>query len=454
MSNRYDCIIVGAGFAGLTAARKLKQENLRVLLLEARSRVGGRTESGQLAGITIDLGGMWLGPTQERLAALADSYQVRTYRTWLPGEAKICLSDKPRRVPEESLEYALPEEALPDFEKIVVTMEELAASVDPQAPWTHPDAEYLDSHTVESWMSTQITHPDVRTFVRLVCQAIFCAETAQLSMLFFLFYLRSAGGLGVLMAQGEGGAQNFLFEGSLHQIALRLGQEVADSVQLSSPVSSIRQTEDGVEISAGGLEYAARFAIVAAPPGPTNQIEFVPSLPPKKKGLLRRQPMGSCIKCWIAYDRPFWRDQGLNGLVLNTAAPFTPLMDVTPPDAGVGLLAGFFDADSAANWTSCTPEERKTAVLEELVSQFGPEAAVPIDFVERDWTAETYSEGCYGAFMGPGTMTRYGSVIREPIGRLHWAGTETSEVWSGYVEGAIHSGERAAAEVLQRLRQE
>jgi monoamine oxidase len=284
----------------------------------------------------------------------------------------------------------------------------------------------------------------------LFVRSLLCCEPAQVSMLFFLFYIKGGGGLELMIKGGEGGAQNLLFHGGVHQIAARLARELGDRVRLSSPATAIEWDADGVTATTPAGAITARRAIVATPPGLTNAICFTPDLPHDKRGLLQRQNMGSCIKIWIAYDRPFWRDQGFNGMLADHGAPFTPIFDATPPGADVGFLAGFYDGDAAALETG-TPDTRRRAVLQTLAQNFGDAALAPIAYAERDWRNERWSQGCYGAYMGPGTLTRYGAALRTALGPIHWAGTETAREWSGYIEGAIEAGERASAEVLASM---
>ena len=157
--------------------------------------------------------------------------------------------------------------------------------------------------------------------------------------------------------------------------------------------------------------------------------------------------MGSVIKYFVAYREPFWRRHGWSGEVTTDRPPTSGFYDASPSDANVGLLVGFIEADDALALTGRPSEERRSLVVRRVAELLGPEGADAIDYVDADWPAETWTRGCYGAFMGPGTLTSIGPSLRAPFGRIHWAGTETSPVWSGYVEGAIRSGERAAAEV-------
>jgi monoamine oxidase len=129
------------------------------------------------------------------------------------------------------------------------------------------------------------------------------------------------------------------------------------------------------------------------------------------------------------------------------------MFDNSPHDGRSGVLLGFFEADNALDAAAMEPEDRKRLALECFADFFGPRALKPAEYIEQDWTSEEWLRGCYGGRLGTGAWTRYAQALSEPVGRIHWAGTETSPVWNGYMDGAIRSGERAAAEVLAAVPQ-
>ena len=147
-------------------------------------------------------------------------------------------------------------------------------------------------------------------------------------------------------------------------------------------------------------------------------------------------------------SEPFWRAEGLSGTVFSLDDEVSVIFDNSPQDLSCGVLLGFLEGKHARRTGKLPPEERKELVLSVLEKFFGPRSADPEEYVERDWAAEEWSRGCYGGRFGTGVWTGYGEALREPVGRVHWAGTETAEVWNGYMDGAVRSGERAAREVL------
>ncbi len=443
-------VIVGAGFAGLSAARTLMAKGQDdFVILEARDRVGGRTKPGRIGDLGIDLGGMWMAPGQTRLRRLAAHYRVRPYPTHLDGNAIFRIGKRERQGPREDLSRLLGVGGGLAYLLARWKLERLMAPLDPERPWAHPEAGRLDAMTVEAWIARNVLHALPRAAFRTVCTTVLCAEPSEISLLFFLHYLKSGGGLDVLISSDTGGAQNLLFQGGVHQIGRLMADEVGERLRLEAAVSAIEWHDGGVIVQSEAGRFTARKAIVAVPSTLLQRIRFTPELPRPKMAVHERLTMGSSIKFWVLYDAPFWRDRALNGLVLRDDVPTTPIMDVTPPGQDQGLLVGFFDGAHAIRYAGHSREDRRNIVVEMLADHFGSDALQPLDYVDHDWTGEEWSGGCYGAFAPPGVLTRYGEHLRTPIGPLHWAGTETSAEWTGYIEGAIRSGERAARESLR-----
>ena len=447
----HDVIIIGAGFAGLSAAKELKRLGIEdSVVLEARDRVGGRTRYGEVGGLPVDFGGMWLGPTQTRLAALAEQYQVQTYPTFLDGKAVFRLAGKEHHGKREDLSGIF---GIGDTLSYLSTnrkLDALLAPLDCDEPWSHPQAEALDAQTVEQWLSINVRSNRLRQLYRLLCFSLFCAESSQLSMLFFLHYIKSGDSLAVLGSADEGGAQNFLFHGGVHQIARRMAEELGDKVHLDEAAQAVDWSDDLVAVQTDKASYTARSLIVAIPPTLLDRITFTPQLPQPKQALHAKLAMGSAIKFWVVFETPFWRRQGFNGTIVRDDCACSPCMDVTPPGQEKGVIAGFFDGDHALNHGDMDSLDRRRLVLDMLAEHFGEEALSPLDYVDIDWTAERWSGGCYGAYAAPGIYQKYGRWLREPIGPIRWAGTETSPRWTGYIDGAIRSGERAATEVVSQ----
>jgi len=445
----HDVIIIGAGFAGLSAAKSLKENGVEnFLVLEARDRVGGRTKPGTIAGLDIDLGGMWLGPTQTSLASWAEQMQVQTYSTPMKGKGCFRIKGKDHHGEGEDIDGLFNLLEGVDYLNSRRKLSKLSDRLDCEAPWDHPQAAELDAMTVEQWLQANVRTERTRIAYRLICFSLFCAEASQMSMLFFIHYVKSGDGLEVILSAMGDGAQRYLFHGSVHQIARKVGEELGDKLRLSQAVHAIEWSDDKAVITTADNRYEARKVIISVPATLIPKIDFSPALPMAKAAFHNRLSMGSAIKYWIAYDRPFWRDKGLNGMVFVDDHPCAPCFDVSPPGQPKGIIAGFFDGNNALDYSDRGQDARRDLLIEMLAEHLGEEARSPIEYVDNDWTGEEWSGGCYGAYAPPGIYARYGEWLRKPIGPLHWAGTETSAQWTGYIDGAIRSGERAAGEVL------
>jgi monoamine oxidase len=444
-----DVVIAGAGVAGLTAARHLHRQGVSFVVLEARDRVGGRTLSQRVGNEVLDLGGQWIGPTQDRLAALAKELGVRTFPQHHQGKKLFSWNGKIRRFSGDV--PWLSTFAMIELLRMRSKLTSLANSIPPEAPWTAPRALDLDGMTLETWKQRYLRTSGARVFVDIVSRAVLTSEPRDLSFLYFLSYLRWGQGLDCLISIPNG-AQQDRFVGGAQQISERMAADLGDRFRLDTPVLAIEQNADGLVVRTPSGSVEAKRAIVAIPPVLAGRIQYSPALPAARDQLTSRMPMGSVIKYIAVYDRAFWREAGLSGEAFSDTGVTVTTFDDSSPDGSHPALVSFSDGDVARVWSTRSPEERKKAVLAEFVRFFGPQAANPTAFVEKNWLEEPWSRGCYVGVMGPGTMTAWGPALREPCGRIHWAGTETATKWMGYIDGAIESGERAAQEIVSRMK--
>lgn len=443
-----DVVVVGAGFAGLTAARRLRAAGHSVVVIEADDRVGGRTMPGKIAGEVVDLGGQWVGPGQSRLLALAKEFGVATYPQSTAGRSVVDVAG--RRVSYAGDTPDLGPLALAELAMVIGKIEALVAKTPASRPWQAPDAEALDAQTVESWILANAKSSSVRSILRLMNRSLFCAETGEVSMLALLNYASSADGF-THMISTRGGAQEAMLHGGVWQLAARMARELGPAVVLNAPVTAIHQDETGVTIAAGERQWRGRHALVTAPPTLAGRIHYQPPLPALRDGLTQRMPLGSVIKVHVAFARPFWRDQGLNGQVLSDRTEFGPWFDHSPPDGSIGGLVGFFAGRPAQRWADRSPEARREQVLKDIAVYLGDAALSPTDYLEQVWTGAPWHRGGYIIAPGPGVLTAFGSALRQPVGRIHWAGAECADVWAGYIDGAIGSGEQSAEDIGGRL---
>jgi monoamine oxidase len=441
-----DVAVVGAGFAGLAAARALEAAGAGAVVLEARDRVGGRVVNASIGDdAVVEEGGQWIGPTQDRAYALARELGVETFPTHTEGANLLRLDGRLRRY-RGTIPRVAPHVLL-DVARALRKLNALSRRIDPEAPWAARDAERLDATSLGEWVERTMWTRTAKRLLRVATRTAWGAEPEELSLLHLAFYLRSAGSFEML-TDVEGGAQEDRLVGGSQEIAIRMAAMLGDRVLLGAPVSRIATTPEGVAVTAGTREVRARRAIVAVPPPLRSRIDFEPALPPAHAQLAQRMPMGWLVKATAIYDEPFWRADGLSGEALNEEGPVTITFDNSPPDGRPGALVGFVGGRDARAFARLGRSERRRAVLGCFESLFGPRAQAAERYLEQDWAAERWSGGGPVANFATGGWTAAGASLREPVGRVHWAGTETATRWSGYIDGAISSGERAAAEAI------
>ncbi|EYF04966.1 flavin monoamine oxidase family protein [Chondromyces apiculatus] len=462
-----DVLVIGAGLAGLEAARRLTAAGRSVLVLEASDRVGGRTKSHALSsGEVVDLGAQWIGPGQDRVAALVEELGLHPFPQHCEGKKVLDLGGKLRTYDGDI--PSLPLLGLLSLQATITRLDRLSAEVPLEAPLRAPRARAWDAMTVETWMQRNVLTAGARALVDIAVQSIFAAMPSEISLLHFLLYLRSGGGL-MRLSTIRGGAQQTRLREGTQELSRRMAERLARPVLLDAAAQRILQDEAGVTVQHARGEARAKFAVVAVPPALAARITYDPPLPGARDQLTQRVPMGSVIKCVAVYERPFWRERGFSGEAVCDSGPVRIVFDDSPEHAGHGALVAFLLAEGArragvagmagtagaAEGESVEGVEgeagaRRAQVLAVLGRLFGEEAQRPLEYVDKDWSEEPFCRGCYGGVMPPGVLTAYGDALRAPVGRMHWAGTETAVRWMGYMDGALESGERVAREILAR----
>ena len=445
-----DVIVVGAGLAGLAAARAVSAAGASVLVIEARDRVGGRVLNHDIGdGKVVEVGGQWIGPTQDRLAELARELGVQTFPTHASGDNLLEYGGSLRRY-----SGAIPRlnpAVLVDVQQAQTRLNRLARKVPLDAPWKASKAAKLDGQTAATWMRRNMATKSGRMLLELGVEAVWAAQPEDMSLLHMLFYIHSAGSLELLF-ETEGGAQQDRFVGGSQLIPVRMAEGLgAERLALSAPVRRIEHGADGVTVHADGVVARGRRAIVAIAPTLAGRIAYDPPLSGYRDQLTQRMPLGTVAKCMAVYEEPFWRAEGLSGQATSERGPVRLMFDNSPPDGSPGVLLGFLEGRHARELGRLAPEERRAAVIDCFARVFGPRAASPAEYVERLWAEEEWTRGCYGCHMPTGGWTGYGPALRAPVGPLHWAGAEYAQVWNGYMDGAVRSGDVAAADVLGLL---
>jgi monoamine oxidase len=455
-----DVVVAGAGYAGLTAARELVRRGHSVIVLEARERVGGRVVNKDLGGgVFTERGGTFIGPTQNRIKALADEVGVGTFPMYDEGN-NVWMADGHRFEWSDTgpTGTAPPDpKVIFDAAKVIAKLDELSKQVPVNAPWTAPKAEEWDRQRFRDFvLANSSGNPRFRKLVNVALRAQMGAEMREISLLFALLFVAQSGdahhpGTFERNFNTRGGAQQDRFEGGSEQVGLRVAAGLGDRIVLGSPVRRVEQGSGGVRVESDRAIVHAKQVVIAMAPAMVRRIDFSPELPEQRRGLNEAMRNGTLTKVSIVYDRPFWRDKGLSGTALSANGPVGVFFEDSPEDASKGIVIGFVGGDKNRKYRTLGRADRRARVIAEAEAVFGPQAGHPERIVESDWRGEKWSRGCPIALGTPNTLTRFGPALRRPVGRIHWAGTETADYWAGYMDGAVRSGERVARQIDELL---
>lgn len=464
-TSSHDVVVIGGGLSGLSAAQKLGAAGKDVVVLEARHRTGGRVYNAPLTTISravTEVGAEYVGPTQDHVLALIKDLGLTIYPTYNNGSNVFYRNAQRSTYAADGLTGAVPNVdplSLLGVLAAQTDLDNMAATINISSPYTNPQAKEWDSQTLQTWIDGRFPPltADAKFLLTEASQAIWSANPNQLSLLYTVIYIAAAGNettkgtLERLTDTGDGGAQMYRVNGGTQLIATKLAQRLGSTVvQLNKPVTSINQTASGsydVWTQSGDCFTAPKVVVAMSPPL-AGRITYTPPLPAARDGLTQSMPMSNIGKAVAIYDTPFWRAAGLTGQVLTDSGLVLATFDSSPADASYGAIMGFIGADNMRAYDGASVGNITDHVREEYARYFGDEARNVREWIVQRWDNEVFSRGGPEAIAGPGVLTDYGAALRAVVGGIHFAGTESSDYWIGYMDGAIRSGERVAREIL------
>ncbi|GAB3585796.1 NAD(P)/FAD-dependent oxidoreductase [Leifsonia lichenia] len=443
-----DVVIVGAGASGLTAATELKKAGLSVAVLEARDRVGGRLWTGDVDGVTLEIGGQWVSPDQDALIGTLDELGLETYERYREG-TNIYISPTGERRTFDGEIFPVPPKTEHEIVSLIDKLDALVAEIDPDRPWEHPRAEELDEISFRRWLETQTDDEEARLNIGMfIAGAMLTKPAHSFSALQALLMAASAGSFSNLVDA------DFILDkrvkGGLQQVPLLLAERLGDDLHLNAPVRVLRWDDSGVTAVADGVEVKARFAILALPPVLISRISYEPPLPRRQQQLHQHLSMGFVIKVHAVYETPFWREDGYSGTAFSPYELVHEAYDNCYDGDPRGTLVGFVSDEAADEVFRLSPEERKARILESLSHYYGPKALDTVVYYESDWGSEEWTRGAYAASFDMGGLARYGADLRTPVGPIHFSCSDMAGKGYQHVDGAIRVGRETAAAIIAK----
>ena len=425
----YDVLVLGAGLAGLSAARDLARGGADVLVLEARDRVGGRVEQVDLPdGRRVQLGGELTGAFQTAYLGLAEELGLTIEPSYVveEGESSSVLAEGVRRG-----DWLTPAERA-EADRLEAEFCALARTVDPDDPWAHPDAARLDAVSLAAWLRANGAPPAVVRERALFHLGLAAGGVERTSLLSELRKIAAAGATAFYDDVAWEGLR--VAEGSA-TVALRMAAELAGRVRLEAPVARVDVAPAGCTVKlAGGERLDAAAVVCALPVGPLRAVE-VRGVPDGRLRSLHRQRHALAAKLVATYRRSVWTAAGMDGLAYGEG-----LLGSTWPQ-GTGVLS-MLVAPERLGLLLAAPDD----VGAELRALYGEDAGVPDALLVRRWGTDPWTLG-YVTHWRPGDVMAVGPLHGTHAPPFYVCG---SDQWvAGYMEGAVRTGRAAAAAALQ-----
>ncbi len=451
-----DVVVIGAGYAGLSAAYSLFKKGLDVIVLEAQGRVGGRTLECTIAnGERLELGGQYISSLQTRVNNLVKELGLQTFGAWSSGDSFLSLGGKVARYDTTPIDCLVKKFGFSgvdgEIKTALLALENMFQAVSTTTPWLSPGAKELDSMTFATWIANNLKDQVSRDFFRFITNQGFSTEPSEVSVLQMLYFFKASHGL---PAWASGGSQASRVLGGTQLVLEKLVEKLGVSkVNLNQQVLEIKQDNNGVQVYTQNNKYIAKAVIVSVPVQLVNKMQYDPILPVDMFRAFGAMQTGNAMKVQAIYDRPFWRDQNLSGNGIMFEGPQTFTYDNTLLSGEPGILLGFLTADRATVWNRKSLSERRNSILKAWANVFGPKALSPIDYIEYDWAGQEFIRGGHGCHFTPGVWCELGSALGSEFmprfGKIIWASSDLAKDWNGYLEGAIYAGEQAALEIVK-----
>ncbi|KAM9976021.1 hypothetical protein ACTFIR_009862 [Dictyostelium discoideum] len=487
----FDCIVIGAGLSGLKTANLLKNQNINVLVLEAKDKVGGRTDSIEFENYSWDIGGQWVGPTQYRINELIKECNQSIFPQQQKGKKVLEINGKLYRysslIPPVGIQYII------EIQIVMWRIDYLANQIKDLKNITQWNkCEYYDSISFQDWINQNIFFETSKKLIEITILAIFSSQPKNLSMLFVLTYFKSSGGV-VKAMEVEGGAQQDRVFGSSHNLSKILSKKLLfpskltnncgtffygnnGNIKLNSQVFKVEQDYNNnqnqnnqinennennlIRISSKNVitneisYYLCKNLVITVPPNLADSIIYQPELPNERRLITKSMEMGKVIKFIIFYDQCWWRELGFSGEIVNDGNSISFCYDGSFEDGSKPSIIGFFEGSYTDEWSLKSESERKEEAIKIIYKSFNSDqrALTPKHYIDKDWTKNQWSKGGYGCIIGSNkNYHKNNESLRKQIGNIHFAGTETSTEWSGYMEGALESAERVSNEIIPKF---